>query len=169
MLSWLANLEQTDASLWVRESPSLWAFPFILYLHTLGLALLAGLSVGVDLWILASRTRPAAIAAANLYRAMWIGFGINALSGLALLLAYPAKALTNWVFYAKLSLIVLAVWTLDLIRKEVFPPSPGRPADITPRARRLAVVSLLLWAGAILAGRLLAYTHTILLASDPPF
>ena len=42
MLTLLADVEQTALSVWVRESPSLLAFPFILYLHTLGLALLAG-------------------------------------------------------------------------------------------------------------------------------
>ena len=39
---------------------------------------------------------------AGFFRAMWLGFGINALSGIVLLVAYPAKALTNWVFYTKM-------------------------------------------------------------------
>jgi hypothetical protein len=37
---------------------------------------------------------------------------------------------------------------------------------VSPRARQLAVVSLVLWALTILAGRFLAYTHHILLASE---
>jgi hypothetical protein len=166
VLSWLAALEQNSISVWVRESPSLWGFPFILYLHTLGLALLAGLSVGIDLWVLAARTWPRAVAMVGLHRVMWLGFGINALSGVALLLAYPAKALTNWVFFVKLLLIALAMVTLEQLRREAFTPTREEPLGVSARARRLAAWSLCLWAGTMLAGRLLAYTHTILLASE---
>ena len=166
MLSWLATLEQTSISVWIRESPSLWGFPFILYLHTLGLALLAGLSVGIDLWVLAARTWPRTVAVAGLHRAMWLGFGINAVSGVALLVAYPAKALTNWVFFVKLALVALAVVAIEQLRREAFTPSRGEPVGVSDRARQLAVWSLCLWAGTILAGRMLAYTNTILLASE---
>ena len=167
MLSWLATLEQTPLSVLLRESPSLWAFPFVLYLHTLGLALLAGLSVAIDLWVLAARTWPRSVAMAGLHRAMWLGFSINALSGLALLLAYPAKALTNWVFFAKLSCVVLAMVALEQLRREAFTPTGEARLDVSARARWLAAASLCLWAGTILAGRMLAYTYTILLASEP--
>src|SRR5262245_17200328 len=161
-------IEQTPLSVWVRESPSLWAFPFILFLHTLGLALLAGISVALDLWLLSGATRAPRIAAAGFFRAMWLGFAINAISGVVLLIAYPAKALTNWVFYTKMLLILLALLALERIRKEVFAGSrPGDVIAVTRSARLLAMASLVFWAGTILTGRLLAYTHSILLASDP--
>ena len=164
MLTLLARLELTPFSVWIRESPSLLAFPFILYLHTLGLAMLAGINVGLDFWLLARRTVPP-FNLTNIYRVMWLGFGINLLSGLALLAAYPAKALTNWVFFAKLTAVVLGVYVLQQIKGELVVVE-GAARDVTARARRLAIWSLLLWAGTIFAGRLLAYTYTILLASD---
>jgi hypothetical protein len=161
-------VEQTPLSLWVRESPSLWAFPFVLYLHTLGLALLAGINVALDLWLLSGTTRSPRIAGAGFFRTMWLGFAINAVSGVVLLIAYPAKALTNWVFYAKMVLIVLALIALERVRQEVFVGTrPGDVITVTSRARTLAIASLACWAGTILAGRLLAYTYTILMASDP--
>jgi hypothetical protein len=169
MLGWLATLEHTAFSVWLRESPSLWAFPFVLYLHTLGLALLAGLSVGIDIWVLAGKPWPKSLSAVGLHQVMWLGFGINALSGVALLLAYPAKALTNWVFFAKLLLIALAIVVIEQLRKEVFTPTTAGLLGVSTRARYLAITSLCLWTGAILAGRLLAYTYTILLASEPTF
>ena len=52
MMALFVWIEQSALSVWVRESPSLLAFPFILFLHTLGLALLAGISVALDLWLL---------------------------------------------------------------------------------------------------------------------
>ena len=165
MMALLASFEQNPFSVWMRESPSLLAFPFILWLHTLGLAMLAGINVGLDAWLLARRTVPS-FDLKTLYRVMWLGFGINAVSGLALLAAYPAKALTNWVFFAKLLMIVLALWVLQRTKAEIAVAAGAAERTLAPRARQLAWWSLALWAGTILAGRLLAYTHTILMASD---
>jgi hypothetical protein len=167
LMSWFISIEESPLSVWVREEPSLWGFPFILYLHTLGLAMLAGLSVGLDFWLLMLATRVPRVSVAGLYRVMWIGFGVNAVSGVLLLSAYPAKALTNLVFYAKMLMIVLALVALESLRKEVFVGAQaGAPLALSKRARFLAIASLLLWTGTIFTGRLLAYTHHILLASD---
>jgi hypothetical protein len=165
MIELLANVERTALSVWVRESPSLLAFPFILFLHTLGLAMLAGLNVGLDAWLLGRRKLPP-FELANIYRVMWLGFGINALSGLVLLAAYPAKALTNWVFFVKLLCIAVAVWVLQRLKGELAVADGTAGRDVTLYARRLALASLLLWTVTIFAGRLLAYTHHILLASE---
>lgn len=165
MMAILASIEQNALGVWVRESPSLLAFPFILWLHTLGLAMLAGLNVGIALWLLASRTVPS-FDLAGIYRVMWLGFGINASSGLTLLAAYPAKALTNWVFFVKLALVAGALWALQQTKGEIAVANGTAAPEVSSRARKLAAASLLLWGGTILAGRLLAYTHHILLASE---
>jgi hypothetical protein len=165
MMALLASFEQNALSVWVRESPSLLAFPFILYLHTLGLAMLAGINVGLAFWLLARRTVPS-FDLTSVYRVMWLGFGVNAASGLVLLAAYPAKALTNWVFFVKLTLVGLALWALQQTKAELAPASGTAEREVSARARRLALASLLFWAGTILTGRLLAYTHHILLASE---
>ena len=158
------SIEQTALSVWVRESPSLLAFPFILYLHTLGLAMLAGLNVGLDFWLLARGTIPS-FDLKGIYRVMWLGFAINLVSGLVLLAAYPAKALTNWVFFAKLTMVALGVWVLERTKRELV-VAAGATHEVSQRARRLAFASLFLWTGTIFAGRLLAYTYHILLASE---
>jgi hypothetical protein len=165
MMALLASVEQNALSIWVRESPSLLAFPFILYLHTLGLAMLAGIHVGLATWLLAARTVPP-FDLAGVYRVMWAGFGINAVSGLTLLAAYPAKALTNWVFFVKLALVAAGLWALQRTREEITVANGSAAREVTARGRRLAVLSLFFWAGTIFAGRLLAYTHHILLASE---
>ena len=166
LMAVLASVEQSSLGVWVRESPSLLGFPGILYLHTLGLAMLAGLNVGINVCLLGGRPGLASATMTTVYRIMWLGFGINALSGVALLAAYPAKALTNWVFFVKLLLIVIAMWVLERIKGELKAASASGTTVVSSRAQQLAVVSLFLWAGTILAGRLLAYTHSILLASE---
>ena len=158
-------LEGTAISEWVRGSPSLWGFPFILFLHTLGLALLAGLSSALACGILFWPERVPRAPVVSLFPLMWIGFGINAVSGLLLLAAYPAKALTNPVFYAKLIAIAIAVVVLQWLRGRLALPATGG----MKRLKHAAWALLALWLTATFTGRLLAYTHTILMASEPQF
>jgi hypothetical protein len=86
---------------------------------------------------------------------MWVGFWVNVASGVALLLAYPTKALTNPVFYVKLTLVAVAVAILRAILHRA-----GRGEAQTPAMKILAAASLIVWAASITAGRLLAYTCT---------
>ena len=72
---------------------------------------------------------------------MWFGFWLNFVSGVALLIGYPTKALTNPVFYLKLALIALGVWLVGRIRLRM---------DHGAR-RDSAITSLVCWAGAIIS------------------
>ena len=143
-------LESTAFSVWMRESPSLFAFPMILAAHTIGLGMLAGVDVAHDLRMLGVAPRVPVAAFDRFLPVMWIGLGVNAISGVALLLGYPTKALTNPVFYLKLAFIAVALVLVNAIRRR---RTLGAP-------KALAVASLVCWAGAIVAGRLLAYTYT---------
>jgi len=153
-------LESTAFSIWMRESPSLLAFPGILAAHTIGLGLLAGLNGAMDLRLLGVARDIPVIAFRRFVPLMWLGLWINALSGLALLLAYPTKALTNPVFYLKLALIVgnLVLLRVMLQRTQASSSASG--------LRLLAALSLIGWAVVITAGRLLAYTCTRLLVDE---
>jgi hypothetical protein len=92
---------------------------------------------------------------------MWFGFWLNAISGVVLLVAYPTKALTNPVFYLKLALVAMAVALVRPIGRRVFDRHGSAPNSL--KAKRLAVTSLVCWAGVIVSGRLLAYTYSRLL------
>ena len=41
-MDWLVWLESLPLSVWVRESGSLWSYPTVLFLHTVGLAFAVG-------------------------------------------------------------------------------------------------------------------------------
>ena len=166
LTSLLIWLEETPLSVWIREYPSVLGFPFILFLHTLGLAMLAAISVGIDVWLLRQHVIGRALRMTGVIRVMWLGLGINALSGLALLIAYPAKALTNPVFYLKLLLVVLGVYAAQRINREVFPRGLAVTGAITVATKRWAMVSIVVWAGAVVTGRLLAYTQSVLFAYE---
>jgi len=163
----LVWLESTQISVFIREWPSILGFPTILFLHTLGLAMVAGAGIAIDLWILQRPLHLLPVRMAGLNKLMWLGFGINLLSGIALLLAYPAKALTNGVFYLKMALVLLAVYVSARIHRELVPTGgAGAVAGLAPEARVWAVASLIFWLAAIVTGRLLAYTNSVLFASE---
>lgn len=167
MTTFLVWLEDSAPSVLIRESPTVWGFPFILFLHTLGLGIAAGISVALNLWVLGWAGRYPAAPLRGAFPIVWLGFAIALVSGVLLLLAYPTKALTDPVFYLKLALIVAALTQVQWIRRRLF-DSDGADAPRPPSAamRRSAGAALVLWAGAVLTGRLLAYTYNYMTAVD---
>jgi hypothetical protein len=166
MFEYTGWIERTALSLWIREG-SLWAFPIILILHTVGLAFLVGANVALDVRILGFARGLPLKALLPFFTAMWLGFWLNAVSGVLLLITYPTKALTNPLFYVKLALIALVVTHAQWVRRQIV----GNPAFAAPRlpafARAASAAALVCWAAAITAGRLLAYTYSYLMAYEP--
>jgi hypothetical protein len=160
--TFLRSIEDSGFSTWLRESESPFAFYFVLLFHTFGLALLVGANAVMDLRILGVAREIPLAPLKRLFRIMWIGLGINAFTGVLLILAYPTKALTNPVFYTKLTLIALAIWIIRLLRDRVFGDASLDETAMMARGATLAKWSLFLWVGAISAGRLLAYTYRYL-------
>jgi hypothetical protein len=157
MMDFLLRLEHSGFSTWVRGSGSLFSYPLILFLHTVGLAMLAGINVAVDLRILGFGSGIPLAAMEKFYPFMWCGFWINAATGIVLLAASASTIAVSSVFWTKIVLILLAIVDLQLIRNRIFrdPFLDKRPATLSNRF--FALASILLWAGAITAGRLIAY------------
>ncbi len=150
------TIEESGISTWIRDSPSIFAFWFILSLHAIGMGLLVGASVVIDLRILGVAPELPLAPLKGLYKIIWTGFWIQVVSGTLLLIGYPTKALTNPDFYIKLTLIGIAIAVMQKLKRRVF--SDSGIGD----GKALAVWSLVFWAGAVTAGRLLAYTYNFL-------
>jgi hypothetical protein len=152
-------LEHTGISLWVRGD-SLLAFPTILTIHTIGMGFLAGTNWAIACRILGVAPGVPVGVLEKFYPVIWTAFAANAVSGVLLFLGYPYKAATNPVFYAKLTFIAVGIILVLKIRNEVLRPylTSSGEAVFAHRAKRLAFASIIAWAGAITAGRLLAYT-----------
>jgi hypothetical protein len=56
-MPFLRWLEALSLSTWIREGGSIWRYPTIFFLHTVGLGFLAGLSVAMALRILGVASR----------------------------------------------------------------------------------------------------------------
>jgi len=140
-------------SVWVREAVTVFGFPMILAYHTIGMGFVAGLSSAMDLRILGVARQVPFLELKRFLPVMWAGFWLNAVSGVLLLIAYPTKALTNPVFYLKLSLIALAMWAFIGIARRSFHDPVREDGATSPIVKLFAVASLACWAGAITSGR----------------
>jgi hypothetical protein len=152
----LKAIENTGFGIWVRESGSIWSYPTIIFLHSLGLSILVGLNTALDLRLLGVARQLPLRPMEKLYPFMWAGFWINAVSGVALTIGDAATMLNNPIFYLKMAFIAVAVVTLARTRRVFGNPSVDDTA-IPATAKVLAALSLICWTGAITAGRLTAY------------
>ena len=154
-LTWLQDL---PLSMWVAQSESLWAYPFILFVHTVGVALTGGSAAVILLRVLGFAESLPFRAVRPLLPCLWTGFVLNAISGTLLFIAAATSIGFVPVFYAKLAFLFLAILTLLPVRGFI---ETDRTADrdIPLRIKGFAAVSLLLWAGVVTAGRLTAYSR----------
>ena len=156
-MDFLRLLEQTSFATWVREGGSLWGYPTILFMHTMGMATVVGLCAAIDLRLLGVSADVTLSSMARLFPIIWIAFAVNATSGAMLLLADATTKLINPVFYVKMVFIALALVNLWIARKNIFNDPQADFKPLPDSAKMLAISSLVFWAAATTAGRLMAY------------
>ena len=157
MMDLLTRVEASGLGTWLRESPSVWAFPMVLTLHTIGLGLIVGATVVVNLRILGVASLIPLEPLEKFFSIMWLGFALNAATGLMLFAKDATTVGVSGVFWVKISSIALAIWILMRIKAKVFADPLVDERPLPNNVRALAFVSILLWAVAITAGRLMAY------------
>ncbi len=156
-MAFLLRIEQLPFCVWIRESSSIWAIPMFLFLHTLGMSMIAGGSVVMDLVFLGFWPEASFKPLVRLYPLMWAGFWINAITGGVLTVVDASTKLTNPVFYIKMVFVFAGIAVLMKMRRRIFDSRLADPELIAGSAKGLAWASLICWFGAITAGRLLAY------------
>lgn len=160
MMEVLGALEASALSTFLRESTSVWAYPTVLMLHTVGLALLVGLNVAFDLRLLGAGRGVPLDALETWFPVMWIGFWLNTVTGLLLFATDPIRLGTTTIFMSKLAIVLAGVALIVLLRRAVYGRRAAAPA-VSGRTRAYAVLSLLIWAAAIVTGRFMAYVSEL--------
>lgn len=156
-MNFLIWLQDSALGTWVAGS--IWGYPVVLACHALGMAVVAGTVTMICIRILGfARAVPLALFA-RLSAIAWAGLVLNVVTGLALFSGDPVKFFYHPVFWIKISLITVGAASLWLVaralRNAVAMPETGPEA---PAGTKLAAgCSLAFWAGAIIAGRLIAY------------
>jgi hypothetical protein len=144
-----------DAVAWVGL-PGLashpWAYPALEAAHIVGIALLLGSLVLLDLRVWGrGRDLPVAALASLSLKVSLTGFALAAATGLLMFAAQPADFLSNRMFVVKMGLLMLAGSNAALFHAR---DGLGR-LDAVARAQ--TALSLGLWIGVIICGRWIAY------------
>jgi hypothetical protein len=156
-------IENSAYAVWVRESPSIFAYTTILSLHAIGLAIIVGIHTLVALRLLGFVPAIPLQPLRKLFPWMYLGFAINLFSGSSLLAANLTNDLGNWLFLAKLVFILFAMINLELTRMYVF-DKPGAlvaTGELPKHAKTFAIAALVLWSLAMVAGRFTAYPNFV--------
>lgn len=157
MFAWLEN---TPVALWVGLS--LWAYPLLLAVHIVGLAVVVGIFSMRDLRLLGCFPGLAPAAFLPLSRLAWVGFIVNAVSGILLFTSQAVTFVGNLPFLIKIAAIVAGMVLAGIIqtrlRGELVTTGPAAAVgEFSSSIRAIALVSLTCWLTAIVAGRLIAY------------
>lgn len=158
----LEVLENSALAVWVRESPSIFAYTLVLSTHAVGLAMVVGTNTLINLRLLGfGRAIPLA-ALRSLYGPIWFGFTINAISGVLLFIA-EAKAMAAMpAFWTKLVFVALGMIFAVQIKKRCLDDEVALSSGaVQPVGRKLAMVSLASWAIALIVGRLTGYPELV--------
>ncbi len=161
-MGFLEFLENNGLAIWLRESPSVLAYPTLLAFHTFGMVVLVGISTGIALRTLGVASGVPLAPLGKFFRIMWRGALISVVSGALLLMLDARIFLTMPAFYIKMLAIGVAVMIMRSLRARVFSDRGG--ADTWPVSREgkvLAGAVLISWAVAITAGRVTAYAPFI--------
>ena len=151
----LAAVEQWQFVRWIGAGAGV--YPVLSALHIVSIALVAGPILLVDLRLIgALRSRAIDPGLALLARTSMIGAAMAIVTGLLIASVQITKYAANGPFLIKLALIALAGLNALALRRAARPQAwPARVG--TARGRAAAAASLLLWLGAILAGRWIAF------------
>jgi hypothetical protein len=155
-MDFITWVQHTGVHQWLGETPYWFPYPFIIALHAMGMGVIVGMNVALDLRILGAAPSMPLAPMESFFPVMWFGFWVNAITGVGLMITHP-ELLLNWVMWVKLTCIVLAVVSLRLLRKQVFRDPNLDKGSLPMRVQLLAGASILFWAGAITAGRMTAY------------
>jgi hypothetical protein len=138
---------------------SAYGYPVMIMLHSLGLAIMVGLSVVLSLRVLGAFS---AIPFSSLYRLLqvaWVGFIINFVSGGSLFAANATGLIVHQVFLMKMTMVILGAIFVAIMQsmiKTAMATGQGEAAAGT-NLKVMAWLTIGAWTIAMVTGRMIAY------------
>ncbi len=158
-------LEKTPWSIALHES--LWVYPIVESVHVLTLCLFLGTAVMLDLRLLGVTMRQVRVSEVVARLVPWTvaGLALMLLSGALLFYAIPVRTYLNIFFRIKVAMLLGAALNVWVFHARVYRRVGEWDLDpVPPKGARVAAgLSLVLWAGIVVAGRMIAYNWF-----DPP-
>ena len=158
LLNFSIWLSETEWSIALHES--LYLYSWIESTHVLSICFFIGTLIFVDLRLMGLAFNKLSISEMNSKVLPWtiFGFCLMVLTGLLLFYAIPVRSYQNIFFRFKLFLILLGGINAFLFHRQMNKQGKTWDEENIPRSVHIkAGVSLILWAGVIISGRMIAY------------
>jgi hypothetical protein len=138
-----------------------WLFPAAEILHFIGLCLLIGSLIVVDLRFIGFLKHMTFEAIYKFLPVSLLGFAINMSTGVLFCFSNPFRYYPNIAFRIKMGLILLAGLNVLWFKFAVYPKTIQMAADrkTNNTAKVIAILSLLIWFSVIVLGRMIPYVE----------
>lgn len=152
----LDRLQNSALALWIAHAA--WAFPVLLVLHAIGLAVGIGVFFVVSLRLLGAAPQIPLPVLQVFMPVAWLALVVTLLSGVLMFMSEAVPCYHSIAFRSKILSTVFGIAVMRLTEKRWLAVPQDRPGALTSRlAIAAAALSLVCWVTAIAAGRLLAY------------
>jgi hypothetical protein len=158
--AWLAGtaLSNTIAA-------NLWVIPLVQSIHILAIAVVfvSLLVVVLRIWGWAGRDQSLTATTDRFVPVIWGAFALLVLTGLLMVLGEPARELISFSFWAKMALLAIGLLAVIGFQRHLSRHRAAWESTLSaqPLTRLLAGLTLLVWAGVIVMGRLIAWDARI--------
>ncbi len=154
-MSFLQWVEQTPVAEWASFSIS--GYPTMITLHSIGLAIMVGISVVLSLRMLGMFKRLPIDSLQGFFKWAWWGFVINTISGTVLWTMQAVSYMQNAVFLTKIIGVFVGAALVGVLQNQMAGAGAAWGEAVPPRIKFIAVLTLVAWTVAMVAGRLIAY------------
>jgi hypothetical protein len=152
-------IDQTPLSQWMQVTN--WVVPTVQTVHILTIAVVASSALMIDLRLIGVfwADRPMKDVSSRFLPLVWWPLLILAATGAIMIISEPARSLKNPAFQLKMILLIAALIVTGVFQYLAWRNAKFGNLRSGPRAAAVtvAIVSMLLWASIIFAGRWIAY------------
>lgn len=156
LIEWL---EASSVNAFVLEYTWLW--PMMEIFHFIGVCLVLGALLVIDLGLMGVIRNISPSTTHKLMLAVFIGFGINMITGVLFVFGDPSRYFVNISFQIKIVLIILAALNALWYIKKIAPKLEGKNEfRAVTETKIVGFLSLVCWFGVLIFGRLIPYIGT---------
>jgi len=155
-------LSTTAPSVFLQEHNT-WAIPLIQSIHIVGIALVMGSVLTIDLRILGWAGTDQTLRQTSSRFGPWLSASLwlMLVTGILMVIGEPVRELVTFSFWFKMALVAIGTIVAALFRRNLRRHERRWEDTLVHRAstRGLAIATFLIWFGVILLGRFIAYDH----------
>jgi hypothetical protein len=155
-------LSTTVLSVFIQNHNA-WAIPAIQSIHLVGIATVVGSLLMIALRILGTAGMDQTLAQTERRFGPWLAGSLWLLlaTGILMVIGEPVRELVTFSFWLKMALVATGTLIATVFRRSLCGNEQRWEQGIAHRVstRLLTILTLLIWAGIIVLGRLIAYDH----------